>query len=701
MTHFLKTEVSASGKATVLYIILEAVNDELPEITEELLKKNKQFESFVAKKKSYEVAYTIYKTEEKPTNATQPEVFEVFIDEKKAEIISSGELIITPKSSKKKKNKTSPVVLIISILLTAGVCTFGGLAIGKKLFGNYEVPTEVIKDEITDGLIIPQQDEINADAAQITVAIDRSYSAVPTEDLQLKGEIVNGKADITLPEFDKTDFFSHVEGYTWGFSTVPDAEKIEYYGGQTYSFTEDTKLYRVLVKYGGGSGTKDDPYLIDYYDQLELMSKEKARGYFKQTADIIFPAWATHTPIDTVNELKENPSDEYFSYDGNGYCIDNLTQPLFGTVSGALIENVNIRNGAIVSYDYQNFGAIVCDARNYQYVTEDGASYETGETIIRHCSVSHTYIKPTIYLAEGETLPPETVEIPAEEITYDEEGNVIEPTTNTTEVYIPKPTKTAENAIGAITGVGGQIESCYVTDFGIYAEQSDYYLFAGGISGKPASVTDSAVYYYSAQGKIFYAGGIAGSAGGCRQYNAIGKELPTTYGGTIQGCLARNVILTSELASGGIAGSGSTDAEYSIISNCYANELQLTSGEFDTDGNLVTAGICGGVIGADNTGANGHLISNTVSVSDYSVIGQRVRSTFDDTVRHAPAFAFYQENILSVINANTVDQKNPKEIFTGSFTFSKNGEFGDNTGSLAYPSAIADLFAKTIVETTN
>ena len=148
-----------------------------------------------------------------------------------------------------------------------------------------------------DGMLIPEQNPVGENADQITITIDRSYAAVPTEDLQIKGAVVKGQAEITLPEFDRTDFFTHVRGYTWGFSTDPDAEKIDYYGGQTYNFSKDTKLYRVLVKYGGGSGTKDDPYLINYYDQLELMSEEKARGYFRQTEDIVFPDWENHTSM--------------------------------------------------------------------------------------------------------------------------------------------------------------------------------------------------------------------------------------------------------------------------------------------------------------------------------------------------------------------------------------------------------------------
>ena len=79
------------------------------------------------------------------------------------------------------------------------------------------------------------------------------------------------------------------------------------------------------------------------------MSEEKARGYFMQTADISFPVWASHTPICTVNELKSDPDSEHFEYDGGGFLIENLDAPLFETVSGAVIKNVNIRNSAIVS----------------------------------------------------------------------------------------------------------------------------------------------------------------------------------------------------------------------------------------------------------------------------------------------------------------------------------------------------------------
>lgn len=687
-----------------IFIVLEneKISDkELPNLTKEILIENNQYKDFTAKyrPKIVLVDYTVYSTDTEVYASLQDEVFEELIQNKDVQYIGKSELNIDcakdKNSKRKKKRKSSPVLKfgIAGGVIVVGVIAFGfGNTLGKSRANivNEEVETMNISNE--DGMIIPEQAEISADAEQITVSIDRSYSAIPTEDLQIKGEVVDGVAQITLPEFDKTDFFTHVSGYTWGFSTSSDGKKIEYYGGSTYSFSKDTKLYRVLVKYGGGSGTKDDPYLINYFDQLELMSEEKARGYFKQTADIIFPEWSSHTPIDTVNELKSDPQAEYFEYDGNGYAIQNLDNPLFGTVSGAVIKNVNIQNSSINTVEFKDYGFIACDVYNYRYQTENGENYETGETLIQHCTVSHSAIYAEIPKTEEETESVEVVTapvvVPPDLVEYDEDGNIIEPTTS-------EPVKVAkhgEYAIGAITGLGGRIESCYVTDFGISASLDDYFLYAGGISGKPANVVNSAVYDFSAQGNIFNAGGIAGSCGGSRMYNPTGKELPDFYGGNIQGCLARNIVLTTESSAGGIAGESSTNAENAVISNCYANELDFKTGVYE-DEKLVKSGYSGGIIGTDGKENNSHKVMNTVSPADLKVIGNRSVSKYDDTVRLAPDYAFYQENILTVLNKNTINPDNPKEIYTGNFLFD-SGLFGDDSGSLAFPSEIADLFEK-------
>lgn len=711
----IKLEAGRDSKHS-FYMILPSEDDKTPLLKKEDLVEQHDYKNFVQKYKprsAVMVDYTVYQTEEKVHAAWQTEEFEKLIAEGKARNPVNGELQIEPSEKKdkhgvvRKKKKTSPL-LICGIIGGGAVIAFGSF-MGGKMIGLSNAGTAATDSSpantAEDGLIIPAQNVLADDAEQITVTIDRSYSATPVEDLQLKGAVEKGKAKITLPEFDKTDFFSHVSGYSWGFTSDPNGKKIEYYGGREYEFSTDTKLYRVLVKYGGGSGTKDDPYLIDYFDQLELMSEEKARGYFKQTADISFPAWASHTPISTVNELKDKPKEEYFEFDGGGYLIENLDAPLFDKVSGAVIKNVNIRSSAINTQGYRDFGFIVCNAYNYSYRAEDGTTYETGETVIRHCSVSHSSITMEIPQEETAVTTTEVVYapevMPPDLIEYDEDGNPIDPTTTT----VVEPTKTAEYAVGGISGNGGQIEDCYVTDFGIYANLEDYILYAGGISGKPANVINSGVYYFSANGNIFNAGGISGSAEGARTYDANGKELPDYYGGNIQGCVARNIILNTEMAAGGITGVGSSNAEKMLISNCYANELYFSCGEFENAErtNVIRQGVTGGVIALDGSGKNGHTVTNTVSLSDFSVIGKKDKSKYDDTVRLAPAYAFYQENITTVINKNTVNPANPKEIFTGCFMFGEQGEFGDETGSLAYPSTIKDLLAKTVIQedTTN
>lgn len=710
MIYFSKVNVGMGTNSHIIYVILpDAGKNNPPMLTREILMNDQSFRSLVGTyRKPISIIFVVYEIDEKPENlnaSTQPEVFEKLIASGKAVPCSStSDFVIGNykqlKKSKPKKAKISPLKVIGIVAATGTVVGFGVFAASYKLFQNQlrmlTSPAQYNGTTTEDGMIIPKQEDIPANASQITVTIDRSYSPVPVEDLQLKGVIHSGKAKILLPEFDKEDFFNHVQGYSWGFTSDPNGEKIEYYGGREYSFSEDTKLYRVLVKYGGGSGTIDDPYLIDYFDQLELLSEEKARGYFKQTADLSFPDWCEHKPIDTINTLKVDPKSEYFEYDGGNYVIDGLTQPLFGTVSGSVIKNVNIRSAVINNEEYKDYGAIVCNVYNYRYKAED-KTYETGETLIQHCSVSHTSI--TLSLPESEQEDSEapvvtTMEvIPPDLIVYDDEGNPIEASATTEPVA---ETKTADYSIGAISGNGGQIEDCYVTDFGIYNKLPDYILYCGGISGKPANVINSSVYYYSTSGNIFYSGGIAGSASGSGLYDANGKELPEYYGGNIQGCGAGNLILNSELAAGGIAGVGGTKVKDALISNSYANDMTVKCGIFGLQNEVIEQGSVGGIIGADASTGYGHLITNTVSVQEQPVIGQKAKSKYDDTVRMAPAFAFYQENIQSVLNRNTVNPSNPKEIFSGSFTFTA-GLFGDKTGALAYPSSINDLFEKTII----
>lgn len=684
------------------YIVTD---DKQHKLTKEQLLANKAYEEFAnkkeVKKKNKYIGYETFETETEVTNATTDSTFDSLIMDKKAVSIATGNLDITETSDKadkkkakakrKKESKTSgqtspwkTIAIAVSCLLLGA----GGIVLAghDRLFpkpDKYKNQTIVAEDGTAyeNGMIIPVQNEVSEYSKKITVSIDQSYLSVPTEDIQIKAEVKDGKAIITLPEFDRTDFFTHVEGYTWGFTSKPDGTRIQYESGKTYAFTEDTKLYRVLVKYGGGSGTKEEPYIINYYDQLELMAKDKAKGYFIQTENIEFPTYAKHKSIDTVNELKDK--DEYFEYDGNGYTISNISDSLFGTVSGAMIKNVNIINSRISTQDYDDIGFIVKKAINYAHNDKT-----TGDTIIKHCSVQHSAIVPEYYNSEEittETTTEHVEVIEPEQIEYDEDGNIIEKEVVEVEEITKK---SAEHCIGAITGLGGKIEDCYVNDFGIYSYFREYFLYVGAVSGRPTSVTDTYVNYVTINGKFFNCGGIVGSASGSRLYDLTGKELPTYFGGNVQGCVVKNTSLSAEISCGGIAGEGTSNSESAIISNCYVKNVDLLSGIFNEKNEITEHGAYGGIIGADGHEKYGHIVTNCVSMADTKIIGSKVLSKYDDTVRQAPEYAYYQENILTVLNKNSIDKKN--NVFTGTFKF--NDTVGDNGGLLAFPTDIEDLF---------
>lgn len=684
------------------FLVLDVDNKD-HKLTKKMLMEKLDYADFQKRNKSKQifVNYVTYKTNISIDNSMMNEFFSELINNNQCEYVASADMDMNAKeeikkakqSQKKKKGGISFVKAAIIALLSVFIGAGGTLILGKK-FLTAPTTEKVVTQEIAhNGMIIQPQEEIREDVQQITVSIDRSYLAVPTEDLQLRAEVIDGVANITLPEFDKTDFFNHVPGYTWGFTTDPNGTKIQFYGGKTYPFEVDTKLYRVLVKYAGGAGTKENPYLIDYYDQLELMAEEKTRGYFKQIADITYPDYANHTAIDTVNELKGSPDSEHFEYDGNGYTISNINSSLFGTVSGAVIKNVNILDSRISTDEYDDIGFIVNKAINYSYTAKDGTKYTTDETLIQHCSVARCDIVTEGFDSEAPTEEPttESVEVVAPDvIEYDENGDIIE------KVEVITPTKTAEYCIGAITGIGGKIRDCYVTDFDVECYLSDYWLYVGGISGKPESVTDSVVYGFTTNGNIFNSGGIVGSASGTRMYDTLGNQLPQSCGGNIKGCVSRDINLAAEVACGGIAGEATSNNKNAVISNCYAKSLSFYCGVFDDENIALELGSTGSLIGADGNELYGHTITNNVVSDEYKAIGKKTRSIYDDTLKLAPDYAFYQENILTVLNTNCIDKENPKEIYTGNFKF--GDMFGDESGNLTYPATIEDLFEITITE---
>jgi hypothetical protein len=709
MKYFYHIQVNPPKEKAMNFFILSKLTD-LPdgnitplakEMTAEKVKQNPAYAAVARKNHNrVMVVYTIYQTEselQKIAKTNFAENLQLLIDGGDAVQLSCGELVITNDNSsparggKKKKRKSSKKLKIMSAFL-AVISLLVGIGIGMNIRSG-EIAEEsgnILRagEGEFEGLIMPEMREFPPNAQLVTITIDRSYFAVPRENIQLQGAVANGAATITLPAFDRRDFFHHVPGHTWGFSTDPNASRIEYYGGATYQFTEDVKLYRVLTRFGGGSGTVADPYIIDFFDQLQLMSREQVRGHFRQTANIEFPDWARHTPINTVSELRNIPELLAFEYDGGGFSISGLNAPLFGRVSGALIQNVNIRNSFIETTEHRNMGFIVNEAFNFRYET-DGRTYETGETIIRNSTVNHSAFNIR-YPEEYENEPPDYDDYDGD---YDDGHEGSEPA--------PRLTSRAEFAVGGISGLGGQIENCYVTDVGIFVEISSNFLYAGGISGKPANVVNSGVYHLAIRGNIFHIGGISGSAGGSRLHRADGSGLSAFYGGNIQGCFVRRFTGEAINSAGGIAGEASTNAANAVISNNYSTELALSAGIFANEERsvLIRRGFTGGIIGSDGNDRHGHLLMNSVSPIGLPVVGAASNSVYntnadDGSVWLAPTDAFYRESILEIVNRNAVHPENPSEMFAGTFIFASDGRNSDEGGRLPFPAGIAELLLR-------
>jgi hypothetical protein len=158
----------------------DSEKSEIQPLTVDEVKRDSVYRKFEsqAKPKLVMVDYHIYQTENDFTKlppVTLDEHFQMLIDENQAELMTSGELSIeyakrgktVKPTGSKRKRKTSPLVFVFS-----GAAVLLAFLIGMGLGG--------------------------------------------------------GKGVIKLPSFDKTDFFHHVPGYTWGFSMNPKADRIRY-----------------------------------------------------------------------------------------------------------------------------------------------------------------------------------------------------------------------------------------------------------------------------------------------------------------------------------------------------------------------------------------------------------------------------------------------------------------------------------------
>lgn len=433
-------------------------------------------------------------------------------------------------------------------------------------------------------------------ARYITITIDRSYLNKKAETYKVPCDMT-GAAVLKLPVVDdKNDMFNSVFGCTYGFSDKKQTGEfgtIKYFGGTECKFTKDATLYRVLNEYGGGNGTKENPFIISCYDQLIRLSEEKASGYFIQTADIKFPSDVKRIPIDTkkISRGYENKSYDFFVYDGQGFAIRNLSGEggLFGDIAGAAIKNVVIDGAKIKSGDYDTVGVLVNRVISYSFKSaEENDSFGTGNSKITNCTVKNSKI-----YGEG-----------------------------------------AKN-IGGLVGNGGVISYCYASEVSIEGGDN-----VGGIVGNACTVNGCLASGITTSGKISSAGGISGTAYGTEIFDDGDKSYMS--GGTIIGCGVRT-FTSKAVNSGGIVGTATADTNSAYIKSCYTANIYL-NGENN-----------GGIAGADGKYKAHRIVYCLVdSANNYPVVGgDKVRSVSKRMVLSVPADSgLTVDGVLSVLNAS-------------------------------------------------
>jgi hypothetical protein len=397
--------------------------------------------------------------------------------------------------------------------------------------------------------------------------------------------------------------------------------------------------------YGGGNGTKSNPYRISYYDQLELLAKNKAKGYFIQTAEIAFPIGKFNTPIDISKEFEftRNVNFDHFIYDGNGYGINGLTSPLFGELIGSTVDNVTVRNSNITFSERDNIGVIAEATNSYLYRLFD-VVYATGDSKITNCSVINAKI--TLIKLETTAKDATSSEIQLEEnvdLTTTENSNKLEEI----EKSAPKIQAQRIKNIGGIIGFGGQIENCYVGNFVV---KTDYYTTnVGGIAGIAHNVKSSIVSGIDITGNstseleedlIENVGGIVGNGYGTAIYETSARVNATLSGGNIIGCGVQKARIGYAINIGGIMGRGTSNVQVKI-SNCYATGLDFQG--------LRKGGIIG-TDGGDGNGKYGHMITFCIAPDILPINGYGTKSELGEKVMRVPEYAFKIESILDILN---------------------------------------------------
>ncbi len=393
----------------------------------------------------------------------------------------------------------------------------------------------------------------------------------------------------------------------------------------------DSWTSHAATSYAGGSGTQEDPYLIETEEQLALLASSgtNSNTYFKQTKNLYLSSYSWKSmPFSGI-------------YDGNNNCITGLNAPLFGLLSGATIRNLKLQNVNIEAVG--NAAAITTLSMNSTITNVEVISGSIIATSNNGTSVAAGHVAAVA-------------------------GGLISNCKNN--AYV-----SSQQTAGGIVGLcNSSVTSCINTGI-ITAIDS-----VGGIAGRTTSSSCNISYCYNT-GQIIGptagvttqegAGGILGLGVGVISHCANSGSVSGTLSGGIvgQAYASGNVSLTIEFCSnvgnifaqwscGGLLGAVLNNVEGDVvIDSCFVKcELIAAVQGVYLAGGLI--GVCGGSLGG-TTSANITISRTGVVVT---ALGPNAQYEFQNTTIQNFAGFVFTESPLTIDTSYSVvyDPANPR-----------------------------------------
>ncbi len=387
-----------------------------------------------------------------------------------------------------------------------------------------------------------------------------------------------------------------------------------------------------LIRYAfKGSGTQEDPYLLENAADLSALSAEVNAGdaftgkYFKITNDITLPdGW---TPIGTLREGKTfspilNVSNYYVfrgNIDGKKSETENYRitvpsggKPLIGCPSGAKFSNIDIYGERINGYGLVEY--YVNSKASDVYCTIDNVNIKSGSHIKMsgliggYASGSDTVLITNCTIEEG--------------VVIGDDGSWEDLDKSYTYLWGPSGQVQYNDMVGSFAGAfNGTIRNCvsYATVYGRN--------YVGGIVGfKGQSMGDCIVDNCVFAGKVIakgkYAGGIMGSG-----YEA--GSAPNTPLVTIQNCLMSGSVEGADNVGGLLGGNAAAKQAWN-------NGIGYIRGNLVTGSVSATAdnATVGGVIGYINAINRYNIIENNFYKEGIAAKGIGGIGSIDETSDH-------------------------------------------------------------------